>query len=824
MKSPGTIFRREFAAYFNSPVAYVFIIVFLLITSGLYMSTFFLLGRATMRNYFDLLPVFLAVFVPALTMRLWAEERKLGTISLLLSFPMKSHTLVLGKFLAVLAFYLIVLASTGMIPLTLGLLGEPDWGPIITGYVGAALTGCFFLSIGMFVSALFKDQILAFILGILVCFTSSLLGTDFVAAFLDGWVGGLGQALRKGFGALYHFAGFERGLINISDVIFFVGFTVVFLLLNSFTLDTRIKLRSPGRFYVATVILVCLGFVLNLWASDERLGRLDLTEDRVHMISPAAREVLSRLRAPVTVDYYVSERDKLPSILKDIRREVEDKLSDYARLSPNFKYHVYNPLADPEKLEELGKKGIVPFQAQSIEQDSLDIKRVYSSIAITYLDKKTEVIPQVVPQTLGNLEYELISGIHRMTSESPPVIAMVAPIEGADPRYSDPAFREMLLKMGQTPPTPQDHFRGCMQLLQREGYRVARIALSREEPLPEGTVTLLIMQPEALNERQIYEIQRFLSEGGNVLVIAQANAFNYMPSRAGGLQVAPLRLPGSVDRLIEPYGIRVDGDILMDTEMEILNVQFPQRIGGLFNAMVSTPVKLPIQIRVPDRNLNSEVSITNRIGGLLYLWGSPLITDAQALEKNELKTTVLARSSPSSWTVPFSEEPLTRNALQPPPESERSPRSVALLIEGSFPDTFTGRDIPFWPEESQDSAERPEGEPRNEKAPPAKQSPGRLIVVGCSQMFADNALGALDNALFFQNMVDALSLDVNLVGIRTKTRTIRFLSPTSTGEKLFYRFLVMALVPLVLAAIGVFRYGIRRRRREIYERRFSSAT
>jgi ABC-2 type transport system permease protein len=210
MRQFYTIFKREFSAYFNSPIAYIYIIVFLLITSGLFMSTFFLIERADMRSYFAMLPLVLAVFVPAVTMRLWAEERNLGTLSLLLSLPLRSYILVLGKFMAALAFYFISLACTWAIPIILAIIGNPDWGPIITGYIGTALVGCLFLAAGIFISALFKDQIVAFILSILVCFTMTLLGNDFVAAFIDGWVGGLGQMLQRGLGISYHFAAFER--------------------------------------------------------------------------------------------------------------------------------------------------------------------------------------------------------------------------------------------------------------------------------------------------------------------------------------------------------------------------------------------------------------------------------------------------------------------------------------------------------------------------------------------------------------------------------------------------------------------------------------
>jgi ABC-2 type transport system permease protein len=169
MKNIKNIFNREFAAYFNAPIAYIFIIVFLAVNSGLFMTSFFLAGTADMRGFFSLLPIALIIFIPAISMRLWAEDARGGTLALLHSFPIKSSQLVLGKFFASFVFYLLALAGTLIIPIMIIFLGNPDLGPIIGGYFGAALLGAFFLSVGIFISSLFKDQIIAFILSMVAC-------------------------------------------------------------------------------------------------------------------------------------------------------------------------------------------------------------------------------------------------------------------------------------------------------------------------------------------------------------------------------------------------------------------------------------------------------------------------------------------------------------------------------------------------------------------------------------------------------------------------------------------------------------------------------
>ena len=169
MKNIVTIFRRDIAAYFTSPMGYIFMIVFLLLSVGLYITSFFTFPVANMHPYFRLLPILLCVFVPPVTMRVWAEERKENTWEMLLTFPMRARELVLGKFLASLAFLTITLAGTLTVPIMLIVLGNPDNGAIVGGYLGTLLLGAFFLSIGIFFSGLCKDQIVAFVVTLFVC-------------------------------------------------------------------------------------------------------------------------------------------------------------------------------------------------------------------------------------------------------------------------------------------------------------------------------------------------------------------------------------------------------------------------------------------------------------------------------------------------------------------------------------------------------------------------------------------------------------------------------------------------------------------------------
>jgi ABC-2 type transport system permease protein len=239
MRSIGVIFKRELAAYFNSPIAYIFIIVFLVLNAGLFMTPFFLQGQADMRGLFSNLPLFLIFFIPAISMRLWAEDKRSGTFELLMTLPLRAADVMAGKYLAALVFYMIALAGTLPIPIMLALLGNPDGGAIVAGYLGAILIGALYLSVGIFVSGLVRDQITAFILGMIVCFFFFLVGIGPVAATVDGWVAGLGSFMQQAFGLLPHYESMQRGVILLGDLSWFISLTVIFLILNTYWLDGR---------------------------------------------------------------------------------------------------------------------------------------------------------------------------------------------------------------------------------------------------------------------------------------------------------------------------------------------------------------------------------------------------------------------------------------------------------------------------------------------------------------------------------------------------------------------------------------------------------
>lgn len=227
------VFRRELAAVFDSSVAYVYLIGALLLSCALFMNEFFLTGRLDMAPFFDSLAPISALLVPALTMRLWAEDLKTRTFELWMTLPLQSWQVVLGKYLAALSVWVVFLLGTTPIVIMLTWLGEPDLGLIASGYLGALLLGGLFLSLGLFASALSSDQVVAFVTSVTLCAVLLASGHPKVVAVLDGQFSGAGRALAATISALPPYEEFTRGLVSLASLVWFGGLTATFLGLNA---------------------------------------------------------------------------------------------------------------------------------------------------------------------------------------------------------------------------------------------------------------------------------------------------------------------------------------------------------------------------------------------------------------------------------------------------------------------------------------------------------------------------------------------------------------------------------------------------------------
>ena len=217
MRQAILIFNKEFKDYFISPIAYIVIAVFLLVTGWLFFSTFFIFGQAELRRFFDLLPFLFALVVPIITMRLFSEELNVGSYEILLTLPVTFRDIIIGKFLAGLAFVAAILLPTLSYPIFISFIGELDWGVVAGSYIGSLLLGAAFVSIGLFASSLTRNQIIACIVGMVICA---------VLAIIDKMLFFFPQSILDVvvyLSAAVHFENVAKGIVDTRDILYFLS-------------------------------------------------------------------------------------------------------------------------------------------------------------------------------------------------------------------------------------------------------------------------------------------------------------------------------------------------------------------------------------------------------------------------------------------------------------------------------------------------------------------------------------------------------------------------------------------------------------------------
>lgn len=241
MRTTWTVFCRELGAYFATPLAYIFIVIFLALSGALtfFVGGFFDRGQADLQPFFTFHPWLYLFLIPAISMRLWAEERKTGTIELFLTLPISMASAVLGKYLAAWVFTGIALALTFPLWITVNILGSPDHGIILAGYVGSWLMAGAYLAIGSAISALTKNQVIAFVVTCAICFLFTVAGSPIVLNVLTGWAPILVLETVSSFSFISHFQAISRGVIDLRDIIYFGSLITFSLFANAVVVEMK---------------------------------------------------------------------------------------------------------------------------------------------------------------------------------------------------------------------------------------------------------------------------------------------------------------------------------------------------------------------------------------------------------------------------------------------------------------------------------------------------------------------------------------------------------------------------------------------------------
>ncbi len=381
---------KETTLFFASPIAYLFLAAFAAVTLFIFFwgEAFFARTIADVRPLFEWMPVLLIFLASTLTMRLWSEERRSGTLEHVLTQPVPLWHFVLGKFAGCLALLAIALLITLPLPLTVAMLGELDWGPVWAGYLATLLLGAAYLSIGLYVSARSDNQIVSLISATALCGVFYLLGnsaiTDFFGNRAGEWLRLLGSGSR--------FDSITRGVIDVRDLVYYLSIIAVFLTLNTYVLEkerwaTTATTPRHKSWRIATMLLVANAVAANLWLGQIQSLRVDVTEGDQYSISAATEGYLEQLQEPLLLRGYFSS--KTHPLLAPLVPQLQDLLREY-EIAGRGKVRVefVDPLKEPELEQEANQKyGIQPVPFQVADRYQSAIVSSYFNVLVQYGDE-----------------------------------------------------------------------------------------------------------------------------------------------------------------------------------------------------------------------------------------------------------------------------------------------------------------------------------------------------------------------------------------------------------------------------------------------------
>ncbi|MDA1074428.1 MAG: Gldg family protein [Proteobacteria bacterium] len=420
--------RKELTLFFSSPVAYLFLAAFLAVTLFIFfwIEAYFARNIADVRPMFEWMPVLLIFLSAALTMRMWSEERRTGTLEFVVTMPVSTWEFVVGKFLACWFLLGVALLLTLPIPVTVALIGDLDWGPVLGGYLATILLGGAYVAVGLFVSARTDSQIVSLIVTTFVCGVLYMIGSPMLTELVGG---GVADGLRA-LGSGSRFESIARGVLDLRDLYYYASILLVFLALNVYSLERRrwAKSDTQGKhrnWILGTSLLIANLLIANVWLNSLTGLRVDMTAGQIYSISDATRGYLAQLKEPLLIRGYFSS--KTHPLLAPLVPRMKDLLSEFQNAGgSNVSVQVIDPIEDPELEEEANSKyGIRPVPFQVADRYQASLVNSYFDVLISYGDEyevlsfrdlvEVKVIGEAeLDVQLRNPEYDLTRSIKKV--------------------------------------------------------------------------------------------------------------------------------------------------------------------------------------------------------------------------------------------------------------------------------------------------------------------------------------------------------------------------------------------------------------------------
>ena len=608
MRRIWTVAQREVTNFFDHPTAYIMVVAFLGLGLFLTFRTIYAAGIATLRPFFDLLPWLFAIFIPAMTMRALAEERRSGTLEWLLAHPIRETEVVLGKFIGNWFFVLVALAGT--IPTAFGLLkvSEADGGIMMAEYIGAALLAAQGVAIGLWASSLTRNQITAFILAASVSFTLVLIGTPVVLVGLPP-IFGTGVSNLSVVG---HFQNVARGVVDLRDVIYFLSTAGLFLFM-AIGVMSRERLSAGRsahrRLSQGTAAMVAVVVVLNLLGGNIR-GRLDLTQEGLYTLSDGTREILGGLDDIVTLKLVIS--DELPAELQPTLRDVADLVADLQGAADGrLVVENLNPNVDEEAAREARNLGIQQNEFNVLRDDEFEVRRGWLGLALLYADQR-EVIPFI--NRTDDLEFRLVSAISTMTADERQRVAFLTGFGSQGPE-TFPSFAQAL----------------------SERYDLQTIDLTVDTVPSLDTLDIVVVAgpQQPIGAPAVDAIRSFIDDGGSALFLIDKHQVS---------PETPMMYPvfTGLESFLQENGVGTDAGVALDHSSNS-TISMGQR--GIFNVVRPYPL-WPIAVK------GDPHTVTRDLSNLSVGWATALTVADSTVQKLWVTTEMGAIQAPGGIIMP----------------------------------------------------------------------------------------------------------------------------------------------------------------------------
>lgn len=752
MNNIRAILLKEIRSYFDSPLVYIFIMVFLGLSGAYVSGNIFLANSASMQTFFEIAPVLLLLFAPAVTMRLIAEEKRLGTYEIISTKPVTLGQIIFGKFLAAWCVILCALIPTLVYLIVIGSLGPLDPGPAIGGYVGLFLLGGVFVAAGIFGSSLSNDQMIALIIGFLFCFL--LYAFDKVLLYVPVSLVGVIEYLGVG----KHFGGLARGVLDSRLIVYYVSLTILFLVLASANAGRepgqnvwRLQDFRPGERLARISLMLAILVFINLLAFRTSF-RLDLTANKVYTLSDVTKRMLGSLDDNFLVRAYFSP--DLPPPYHNHRENVHQLLEEYRAYSGGkLHYQFVNPQASTEDEEQALKEGVTPVQVKVIRENKLQSAKAYVGMTFTYGDRQ-ERLPVV--SSLERLEYEISGSLKKMTAPEVKSISVLKGIGG-------PGLDDM---------------KTFVAGLSRQ-YAVNTVELSTRTPISRDVDVLLVVAPtRKFSEPEKFILDQFIMRGGRVAFFLNAVTLEKSTFRMNVNDV-------NLDDMFDAYGWIINKDVVADARCAPYIVR-SEAAGVPFSTEILYPF-YPVATE-----FNRDVALVKDLSPVALTFASSVDTRLAGIRGSA--ATVIVTSSTQSRSFPS--DSIQVNPIQTLPSSEFTENGIPLAatLEGSFHSAFADTRDPVIREAIAGAT----------NSQVLSRSPRtRIVVVGDGDFVLDRAFYGYDNVAFAVNAVDWLVGDTFLASIRSRDVGVRPLTEISEAKKTLIKYVSFAGPPLIILLMGM---------------------